>query len=570
MKKVRLTLLSFSAALILIFILASCDGSHTHSYTQKNADVKYLTSNASCVDENEYYYSCSCGEAGEEKFTAPPIPHTVQDGKCTRCSLPESSSGLHFALNPDESSYRVMGIGSCTDQDIVIGIYNNMSVTSISKEAFAHSLATTSVTVADCVNSIGEGAFYACVNLTEVTLPKSIKSIPKQAFAHCTRLTNVSLPDSVTAIGKEAFADCSDLVSLSIGTGLKSISTDAFKNCYKLVEVINKSQMQIAAGAENYGGVGYYAKEIHSGDSKIHLTDNFLFYTHGGVNYLVGYVGTERNVILPDDYNGEGYEIYSRAFYNRYEFTSVTIGKHTTNIGWFAFEECPSLFEVINKSQLKLSSHPSLDNSVCCIYGGREIHTGESKIDIIDGYVFYTYDNVNYLLDYVGTETDITLPDTYNGKPYEIYKYAFYRDYKITSVKVPNSITFIPEYAFTWCVNLVSVDLGDGVTDICQNAFAQCQNLAEVKLSASLERIWHYAFYYCKSLDNVSIPRATTHIYFYAFAYCENLSSVTFEKADRWRTNVSFVSFSENELSNKSTAAKYLSNTHSTSWWMQE
>ena len=41
---------------------------HTHSFTEKNTDAKYLKSAATCSASAEYYYSYSCGEKGTETF----------------------------------------------------------------------------------------------------------------------------------------------------------------------------------------------------------------------------------------------------------------------------------------------------------------------------------------------------------------------------------------------------------------------------------------------------------------------------------------------------------------------
>ena len=76
------------------------------------------------------------------------------------------------------------------------------------------------------------------------------------------------------------------------------------------------------------------------------------------------------------------------------------------------------------------------------------MHNGESKIANRDGYLFYTADGVNYLLGYVGNDTNLILPDDYNGESYEIYTFAFYSCTKISGVVIPDNVTGIGEYAF--------------------------------------------------------------------------------------------------------------------------
>ena len=49
--------------------LSACQGnSHKHNFNQKNTDVKYISTEATCVSPAFYYYSCACGEKGEETF----------------------------------------------------------------------------------------------------------------------------------------------------------------------------------------------------------------------------------------------------------------------------------------------------------------------------------------------------------------------------------------------------------------------------------------------------------------------------------------------------------------------
>ena len=80
----------------------------------------------------------------------------------------------------------------------------------------------------------------------------------------------------------------------------------AFYGCYKLVEVINYSSLNITKGSSSNGYVAYYALNVKKGgSSEVVNQDRYLFYTYDSVNYLFGYVGTETELTLPNNYNGQ-------------------------------------------------------------------------------------------------------------------------------------------------------------------------------------------------------------------------------------------------------------------------
>lgn len=76
------------------------------------------------------------------------------------------SQGLKYAMNLDNQSYSVVGIGTCKDADIIIPTtHRNLPVT-----------------------SIGDCAFYGCTGLTSITIPNSVTSIGESAFEDCSGL----------------------------------------------------------------------------------------------------------------------------------------------------------------------------------------------------------------------------------------------------------------------------------------------------------------------------------------------------------------------------------------------
>ena len=223
------------------------------------------------------------------------------------------------------------------------------SVTSIGERAFQDCYGLTSVVIGDGVTSIGSYAFSGCSSLTSVVIGDSVTSIGDGAFDTCDSLTSVVIGDSVTSIGDGAFQDCYGLTSVVIGDGVTSIGEYAFSDCYRLVEVVNHStHITVEKGLGGNGYVGRYALAVYNvGDTftgtKLSNDNGYIIYTDGEEKILVGYTGTETELILPTYVT----KINQYAFYGRGSLTSVVIGDGVTSIGEWAFGTCDSLTSVV-------------------------------------------------------------------------------------------------------------------------------------------------------------------------------------------------------------------------------
>jgi hypothetical protein len=346
------------------------------------------------------------------------------------------------------------------------------------------------------VKSIGAGAFKDC-KLTGIKIPNSVESIGDNAFKNCTGLTRVVFrdnlidiavvignkifslqnnfettvtPNSLISIGNSAFYGCRGLTRIEIPDSVTTIGDSAFYTCYKLVEVVNKSKhITIEKDASSNGYLGYYALAVYNSDdtfatTKLSNDNGYTIYTNGNEKILVGYDGTETDLVLPSYVN----KINQYAFYSCDSLTSIVIPNGVTSISTSAFYSCDSLTRV------------EIPNSVTSI--------GVSA-----------FRNCYSL-------TSITIPDSVTS----IGKYAFYCCNKFTSVIIPNSVTTIGDYAFASCYKLVSAAIGDSVTLIGKNAFASCYQLTSIVIGDSVESIDSYAFEYCYKL--VEVVNKSTHI----------------------------------------------------------
>ena len=90
------------------------------------------------------------------------------------------------------------------------------------------------------------------------------------------------------------------------------------------------------------------------------------------------------------------------------------------------------------------------------------------------------------------------------------------------SIVIPDKIGNIPvtrieDGAFYDCTDLTSITIPDGVTYIGDFAFGCCESLTSVKIPDTVSYIGNGAFIYCTSLTSITIPDGVTYIGDFAF-----------------------------------------------------
>ncbi len=142
-----------------------------------------------------------------------------------------------------------------------------------------------------------------------------------------------------------------------------------------------------------------------------------------------------------------------------------------------------------------------------------------------------------------GTITDITIPDTItnvaNGNTYnkgniqsinvasnnsqyssedgvlfnkdktELIRYP---EKKIgTTYNIPNTVTVIGKKAFMYCENLENLEIPESVTKIENGAFDECKKLKSIKIPASVTSIEYYPFNNCTSLTSINVDSSNQY-----------------------------------------------------------
>lgn len=145
----------------------------------------------------------------------------------------------------------------------------------------------------------------------------------------------------------------------------------------------------------------------------------------------------------------------------------------------------------------------------------------------------YSLDGDNAVITgYTGTEKDVIVPDTIDGhKITGIDEFAFFMNYGITSITLPESVESIGDYAFFHCTMLRDVTFqSDTLSFIGTSAFEGCKYISEITLPDSISEIEERAFLGCTSLKNVTTGKTVDKVGAYAFGYARNTSNWNYEK----------------------------------------
>ena len=243
---------------------------------------------------------------------------------------------------------------------------------------------------------------------TVVYIPKTyengtVTAIGDRAFAGCGQVERIVLPDTVTAIGDRAFYD-SGLKEFTIPAGVKTLGTQIFFQADQLDTV-------------------YYNSDYANQTTSIFGATAVKKVVFGGK-------------MVPD------YVCQGAA-----ELTEVVIGESVTEIGYYSFEDCTSLYRA------------DIPSSVGLIGPG-------------------AFKNCTSL-------PTVAIPDSVSA----IDEQTFEGCTALSAVTIPDSVIRINKRAFAGCSNLSTVEIPVSITNIGEEAFCDCMLLQRIEFEG-LQAQW--------------------------------------------------------------------------------
>ena len=487
-----------------------------------------------------------------------------------------------FALPNSVNNISAYAFYNCTNlEDIEIPD----SVTTIGESAFSRCTGITSITIPDSVKSIGDYAFSNCTSLERVTIPNSVASIGGSAFYRCTNLkynefqnvnylgnssnpyvmlvapkdlsiTYCNINSNTKYISSYAFQNCKNLKSIIIPDNVVGIGSSAFSNCIGLTSItlpfvgatkdaMSNTHFDYIFGASDYGSY------VPSSLKTVVITGGTSI-----TSYAFRYCDSLVSVTIPDSitiidayafYNcaslrdvtfGENSQlttIGSSAFYNCTSLTNITIPSNVTSIGTESFLNCAKLTKIEIPSNVNRIGYKAFK-------GCKNLETitlpfvGETKEQEIGdatnfGYIFGDYNSV---LDSSKSNIPTSLKRVVitGGS---IYHDAFDGCASLSSIKLPDSVTYIAEGAFNGCSSLEDITLPLGWkgsfdiqyplgyifgTSIYDGSVETTQEFLDKKGTDRIEQ----TFYIPSSLKSVTVNGGTVN--FGAFYNCGNIKDI--------------------------------------------
>ena len=311
-------------------------------------------------------------------------------------------SALNTVIIPDLTSWSMINFGD----------YNSNPLTT-TKTLKINNEEIRDLVIPDDVTYIGDYAFRGCTNITSVTMGENVTKIGTSAFYGCKNCASITIGENVTSIGSWAFYGCSAMTSLtSLPRKVPSTTSNSFDSAIKDQAILYVPSAALEAYSSKAPWSDFY--DIVA----LNIPKHQLAYYVDDALYK-SFTLEEGEYITPEPApEKEGY----------------------TFSGWSEIPERMPKHDVTVTGSFTLTSEQLALDGIQYTLWVKEKTAEIVGFDVTDGFTGQV--SIPSTVTKDGTSFDVT----------RIGDSAFSKCANLTSVTIPESISFIGESAFSGCI----------------------------------------------------------------------------------------------------------------------